>query len=330
VRRYDVRRGTPPPLGRELRILAGCLWHVVRRRCTNGLVMAAHSVGRVRETIAPSPPLAPREHFLSGESGEVGGRRGRLLALADHALDLRAASRLIGPRLALRAARAPRRRVLVAGIDRPELEGCMETTIAELRRSRHDLTFAIAALDELRPGAGKFQNLNQILAGRDMGAYDWLLVVDDDVTLPRGFLDRFLFLAERFDLRLAQPAHRRHSHAAWRVTRRHGGSIVRETSFVEIGPVTAFRRDTFDVLLPFPDLRMGWGLDLHWAAVGRERGWRLGVVDALPVLHAVRPVAASYNRDNAVAEARAFLAGVPHLTNDEAQRTLVTHRSWGR
>ena len=33
-------------------------------------------------------------------------------------------------------------------------------------------------------------------------------MVDDDVVLPRGFLDRFLFLAERFGLQLAQPAHR--------------------------------------------------------------------------------------------------------------------------
>ena len=69
--------------------------------------------------------------------------------------------------------------------------------------------------------------------------YDWLLVVDDDVVLPRGFLDEFVFLAERFDLSLAQPAHRHRSHAAWEVTRRRPFSVVRETGFVEIGPVTA-------------------------------------------------------------------------------------------
>ena len=40
-------------------------------------------------------------------------------------------------------------------------------------------------------------------------------MIDDDVELPRGFLDRFLFLCERFSLTLAQPAHRLHSHAAW-------------------------------------------------------------------------------------------------------------------
>jgi hypothetical protein len=100
---------------------------------------------------------------------------------------------------------------------------------------------------------------------------------------------------------------------------------VRETSFVEIGPVTAFHRDTFATLLPFPELRMGWGLDAHWAAVAREHGWRIGVVDATPVGHTLRPAADAYPREAAAAEARAFLAGRPYVRRDEV-RTLAVHR----
>ena len=37
---------------RELRTLAGCPWHVVRRRCLGGIVMAAHSAGRLREALS--------------------------------------------------------------------------------------------------------------------------------------------------------------------------------------------------------------------------------------------------------------------------------------
>ena len=48
---------------------------------------------------------------------------------------------------------------------------------------------------------------------------------------------------------MAQPAHRLYSHAAWQVTRRRARSAVRETAFVEIGPLTALRRETFPVLL---------------------------------------------------------------------------------
>ncbi len=154
------------------------------------------------------------------------------------------------------------------------------------------------------------------------------MVVDDDVTLPRGFLDNLLFGAERFGLDLAQPAQRADSHAAWRVTRRRWGSVARETRFVEIGPVTAFGRATLATLLPFPDLRMGWGLDLHWAALAARRGWRCGVLDAVAIGHTAAPAARAYSREAAVAEARAFLAERPYLSAAEAQRTLVTHRRW--
>jgi hypothetical protein len=112
------------------------------------------------------------------------------------------------------------------------------------------------------------------------------------------------------------------------VTRRRPASAVRETAFVEIGPVTAFHAATFDALLPFPPLRMGWGLDVHWSALAQERGWRLGIVDAVPVLHAVAPAATAYPRDAAIAEARAFLDGRPYVRRDEAQRTLAVHRDW--
>ncbi|HEX6621591.1 MAG TPA: hypothetical protein VF024_18160, partial [Solirubrobacteraceae bacterium] len=140
------------------------------------------------------------------------------------------------------------------------------------------------------------------------------------------FLDSFLCAAERTGLKLAQPAHRLHSHAAWPVTRRHPGATARETTFVEIGPVTAFHRDSFDVLLPFPEgLPMGWGLDVHWAAVAAEHGWPIGIVDATPIGHTQRPAGSGYARDAAQEQARAFLAGRPYVRRDEV-RTLAVHR----
>jgi GT2 family glycosyltransferase len=323
-RRYGVRQGEAPTLARELRVLAGCAWHTVRRRCGNGIVMAAHSLGRLEEALDPAPATGP--DFLSGRSGTVGGRRARLLDARDALHDLADALSGRRGRLARAAATAPpRRRVLVVGVDRPERNGLMGAARAELARSRHDVEFAIA------PGAGdrgKFENLNALLSAHPPAGHDWLLVVDDDVALPPGFLDGFLFCAERFDLRLAQPAHRRRSHAAWDVTRRRRGSVVRETAFVEIGPVTAFHRETFDRLLPFPGLRMGWGLDVHWAALAREEGWRLGVVDATPVAHAGAPAGAGYDRDRAIAEAAEFLADRPYLPRAQADRTLAAHRTW--
>jgi glycosyltransferase involved in cell wall biosynthesis len=53
LRLHDVRRGAAPPLARELRVLAGCGWHSVRYLCPQGLVMGAHSLGRVAAMVWP-------------------------------------------------------------------------------------------------------------------------------------------------------------------------------------------------------------------------------------------------------------------------------------
>jgi hypothetical protein len=111
---------------------------------------------------------------------------------------------------------------------------------------------------------------------------------------------------------------RRASHAGWAVCRRERGTIARRTRLVEIGPLTAFHRSVAVELLPFPALRMGWGLDLHWGGLALERGWRLGIVDVVPVRHEARATASSYDRSEAVAELRRFLAGRPHIDRDTA------------
>src|SRR5204862_1408293 len=132
---------------------------------------------------------------------------------------------------------------------------------------------------------------------------------------PQRFLDRCVAACEHWDLARAQPAQTLRSHAAWPVTRRRGGQIVRATRFVEIGPVTAMSREVAREVMPFPELRYGWGLDAHWAAIAAERGWRLGIVDALPVRHERAPVAGTYSSEEAIEEARRFLAGRPYVQN---------------
>ncbi|MEJ7825099.1 MAG: glycosyltransferase [Solirubrobacteraceae bacterium] len=312
-RRYDVHKRAAPPLGRELRVLAGCGAHTLRYRCLNGIVLTAHSLGRLRAWLGAGGrgPQAPDPDYLSGASGTVSGLRRPFLHAADAVLDLEAARRT---RRLDRAARMqpPRQRVLVLGIQRPGR--LMDAARIELHRTRHEIAMHTIAMGE----AGKFQHLNALLAEHPAQPFDWLLVLDDDVVLPRGFLDRFLHCAHAAGLSIAQPAHRRHSHAAWAVTHRRPGGAVRESHFAEIGPVTAFAARTFDVLLPFPDLRMGWGLDAHWAALAREHGWSVGIVDATPILHAT-PVGGGYARDDAVAEASTFLAGRPYVTREQAR-----------
>jgi glycosyltransferase involved in cell wall biosynthesis len=51
ARRNDRRKGAEQPLRRELRHLAGAGWHTARRRCAQGLIMGAHSTGRLVEAL---------------------------------------------------------------------------------------------------------------------------------------------------------------------------------------------------------------------------------------------------------------------------------------
>jgi len=51
ARASDRRRGREPSLAGELRVLAGCGWHTLRRACPQGLIMGAHSAGRLAEAL---------------------------------------------------------------------------------------------------------------------------------------------------------------------------------------------------------------------------------------------------------------------------------------
>src|SRR5436190_2760647 len=280
------------------------------------------------------------ELALSGQSGIVTGRRARTSARARDLADAAASwLRLVPPRLE-RAACAGTDPVHVLGLYGSDGADSITGAVAELRRSRRPLAFTLGALDDAVPtlsgvtaatglrGAGKFENLNRLLASAAPANARWLIVIDDDVALPHGFLDRFLFLAERLGFQLAQPALTHSSHAAWPVMRRRRWTVARTTHMVEIGPLTAFEAPVADALLPFPQLRMGWGLDAHWGALALEHGWRLGVVDATPIAHSSRVTASGYDRAEAVEELRRFLEHRPWIPRETANSVIEKHREW--
>jgi hypothetical protein len=280
--------------------------------------------------------LPEPDTFLSGDAGDVSAPWRRVKrTLGEAAFGL--ADRAAGTRRETdrRAARQSPLRVLVLGVYRPG--SLLADSVPALGSERHEVRIVLGSMGEPDPlladhtaatglTGGKFENLNRLLAAHHGSDPDWTLLIDDDVELPARFLDGFVALCEAFDLQLAQPAQTLRSHSAWKVARRRPASLVRETRFVEIGPVTGFRREAAAELLPFPALRFGWGLDLHWAALAAERGWRLGVVDALPVRHEASLVASGYSRADAIDEARHFLAGRPYLASAAAGEVVAVHR----
>lgn len=51
LRGFDERQHKAPAVSRELRVLAGCGWHTLRRGCPQGLIMGAHSAGRLKRAL---------------------------------------------------------------------------------------------------------------------------------------------------------------------------------------------------------------------------------------------------------------------------------------
>jgi len=281
--------------------------------------------------------MHPRLAVVRRMAGAHSPARLALKAATDRALE--GAERVSGRTRSLDelAAAGPARAVVLAGIYVDDA-GLFGGVVEAARASRHDAevvlgTMAPAPVAQLRDvtvatglRGGKFPNLNATLAHARIRAPRWTLLVDSDVRLPARFVDRFVALAEAFDFAIAQPALSLRSYHSHAITRRRPWSVARETRFVEIGPLTAFRDDAARHLLPFDEsVGMGWGLDLHWPAVAVRHGLRMGIIDATPVGHEEEPFGTNYSAAAAEREAAAWLAGRASLSRAEAQRVIARH-----
>jgi hypothetical protein len=214
---------------------------------------------------------------------------------------------------------APRLTVLIIGIAVPGREADSETVINGLAQSRHRVDRLVVPMKD----RGKFSNVNYALSQVNPETYDWIIVTDDDITTPNGLLDECLFLATKLNFRIFQPAHRFHSFCTYQVNQRHWQTLARETYFVESGPLLGFHQSTLKSLLPFPSLQWTWGIDVYWSELARRRGWKIGVVDAIPIRHK-RRIGRSYGQVTAIEQARVFLS--EHKLDHRRQNFLRTVR----
>ena len=198
----------------------------------------------------------------------------------------------------------PRRRVLGLAVERTDVPNVLAAARAELPRSHHDV-------DVVDGGVGRPRQVREPQRAAGAPPARGLRLAAGARRRRRaapGFLDTFVFLAERFGLR-ARPAG-----PPVALPRRLAGdppparrcSCARRRSS-RSGRCRALRADTFDALLPFPALRVGLG---PGRALGRGRARarvaRSASSTRLPIRHGLRRIAASYDREAAIAEGRAL------------------------
>ncbi len=169
--------------------------------------------------------------------------------------------------------------------------------------------------------------INRLLKNIRLDAYDFVLLLDDDIQLPERFVDQFLALQTRHDFTLAQPARTPNSCIDHAIVRQVPGVMARRTRFVEVGPVVSMRRDIAKLLLPLDERSpMGWGLDFVWPVIVERHHLRMGIIDDVPIEHSVRPAVAHYAHEEASAAMENYLAQVPHFSPEEAFQVIEVYR----
>jgi hypothetical protein len=172
------------------------------------------------------------------------------------------------------------------------------------------------------PGS-RFEHLNT-LAER-VPAERWVVACDDDIRfcVPHA-LRTALRVASRQKLDLSQPSQGARSNLSHDITRQRRAVCVRDTTFVEIGPVLLISPVIRDSLLPFPVEGMGWGLELDWYIL-HQRGFRFGIIDCVPLLH-LEPVGGGYQLPDEVGAMKERLAHYGFSSIADIQRTLRSKR----
>ena len=183
---------------------------------------------------------------------------------------------------------------------------------------RSDLPHTVAVLQGPQP---KYRLLDRLTA--DAAAFDWVLLLDDDIELAPGFLPALVEAATRCDLTLCQPARTADSEIEHPITVAVPGLLARRTRFVEIGPCVLIRRDAVPLILPFGEVGMGWGLDLVWPVRIEAAGLAMGIVDAVPVAHRMRKRGSTYDDSLAWDAMQRMLAVTPHLAFEQAFTELA-------
>jgi hypothetical protein len=224
--------------------------------------------------------------------------------------------------------------ILILGVYLTDKENYAPSILAELQKSRDwvvdqrwialgkaepDSDLQALTVQHQKKPAPKFVLLNRLLADINLAAYEYLLVVDDDILLPRGFVDDYLSLVKRYNLAVAQPARTHDSYIDHPFVERLDGIVARRTRFVEIGPLVSLHCSTFKDFLPFDEASpMGWGYDFVWPRLALDQGFHMGIVDAAAVAHNLRPPVVNYDYETAKAAMDRFLVQRPHLSKKDA------------
>lgn len=236
----------------------------------------------------------------------------------------------------------PKGKVLVVGVylaDKPNLAAPLTTSL--LQSKEWTVSCHWARLGSRGSNGGPLEHqtmlsiskrteksviINQLLSRIDPSDYDYIFMVDDDITIPDQFIDDYLEIVSRRAYSLSQPARTHSSYIDHYFVAQLLGVESRRTNFVEIGPIVCFHRSSYPVLLPLDEeAPMGWGLDFVWPISMEQSELTLGIVDQCPVEHSFRKPVQYYDYATSDARMHTFFQARPHLTYAQS---FMIHESY--
>lgn len=185
-------------------------------------------------------------------------------------------------------------RALVVLMVKPGTPFCVEQDAApEFRLAVFDFT-GNDSIPDLRHAAawvlsarveGKGSVLQALAQHPKFTDFDYCAVIDHDVLLSIGGINRLLFLGRIHGLDLFQPCLSHDSFISFPHLAQQPGRVLRETNFVEcMAPF--FSRSAFDqVKGTFAESISGYGLDFIWSSRIASAGGKVAVIDAVLAKH---------------------------------------------
>lgn len=124
------------------------------------------------------------------------------------------------------------------------------------------------------------------LCQQDLGAFDYIAIIDHDVVISVSAINRLLFLGRLHGLDLFQPSLSHDSYISHPHLAHRPGVMLRDTTFVET-MTPFFSRMAFDLARDsFAESVSSWGLDYVWSSRVRQAKGRMAVIDCVMARHA--------------------------------------------
>ena len=158
------------------------------------------------------------------------------------------------------------------------------------------------------PNEKKFKPIYDLFyEGSPLWNYDRIWLPDDDLLVSGQDLNVMFHLSRKYGLDLAQPALRNipGCHINHPITAQKPGSEVRMEPFVEI-MCPLFSKRALEICIgSIKDAVSGYGLDHLWPSFLGRPATRMGIIDAVGIVH-TRPIGASYDVRGAIGEQAAI------------------------